>query len=180
MQIAPEQGAFLTMLTRLIGRPARDRDRHVHRLLGAVHRPRACPPTAGCSCCDVSEEWTSIARRYWERGRRRPTASSCASRPRSTRCARCPAEPTFDLAFIDADKPNYAELLRRAAAADAHRTALILVDNVLWGGRVASTTMPTTPTPPPSSDSTTTIAADASIEVVMLPVGDGLSLIRPL
>ena len=105
-----------------------------------------------------------------------PTASICGSRPRSTRCRTLPEAETIDIAFIDADKPNYAnyfeELLPRLRP-----NGVILVDNVLWGGRVVDADA--------DDDNTVAIkafndivAADARVDAVMLPVSDGLTLLR--
>ena len=122
MQIAPEQGAFLTMLTRLLG--AR-RAVEVGTFTGysSLCIARGLPADGQLLCCDVSEEWTAIARKYWERGRcRRPHRAAHRAR-RSRRSRRCPTRSTIDFAFIDADKPNYRELLRGDAAAPARATA---------------------------------------------------------
>ena len=127
-------------------------------------------------CCDVSEEYTAIARDAWAAGRPRPTPSSCASRRRSTRCAPSPTDTTFDLAFIDADKGGYAayydELLPRVRPG-----GLLLVDNTLWSGRILDSE---------ADDADTVairafndlVAADDRVESYVLPVGDGLTLIR--
>lgn len=174
MQIAPEQGAFLTLLTRAIG--AR-RAVEVGTFTGysALCIARGLPADGRLLCCDVSEEWTGIARRFWEKAgvadrielRIGPAAETLAALPR---------EPTFDLAFIDADKGGYRvyyeEILARLRPG-----GLILVDNVLWFGNVAN--------PEAKDDATEHIrafnamaAADVRVEVVMLPVGDGLTIAR--
>src|SRR3954447_15648893 len=105
MQVAPEQGAFLTLLTRLIGaRSAVE----VGTFTGysALCIARALPADGHLLCCDVSEEYTSVARRYWERAgvtdrielRIAPAVETLQS---------LPAEPHLDFAFIDADKTGY-------------------------------------------------------------------------
>ncbi len=174
MQIAPEQGAFMTMVTRLT--QAR-RAIEVGTFTGysALSIARGLPPDGQLLCCDVSEEWTSIARRHWER-------SGLSDRidlrlgPALDTLQALPADPPFDLAFIDADKVNYAsyyqELMRVVRPG-----GLIMVDNVLWSGRVLD---------PDEGDTDTRaiaafndmVAGDDRVETVMLPVGDGLSLIR--
>ena len=109
-----------------------------------------------------------------------PTASSCASPRRSRRCGRCRTATTIDLAFIDADKPNYVnyydELLPRL-----RRGGLILADNTLWSGRVAD---------PPADDDADNlaairqfndhVAADDRVASYILPVSDGLTVIAKL
>src|SRR3954454_915377 len=133
MQVAPEQGALLTVLTRLLGaRSAVE----VGTFTGysALCIARGLADGGHLLCCDVSDEWTSIGRRYWERAgvadlielRIGPAADTLRSLPR---------EELFDIAFIDADKPNYPvyyeEILARLRPNGA-----ILVDNVLWSGNV--------------------------------------------
>lgn len=175
MQISPEQGAFMTMLTSLIGaRQAIE----IGTFTGysSLCVARGLPPDGRLLCCDQSDEWTSIARRYWERG---GVADKIELRiaPALDTLDALPAEPTFDLAFIDADKTNYMNYLDRLVPR-IRTGGLILVDNVLWSGRVVDDD---------AQDADTVaikqfndhVAADARLDVVMLPVGDGLSLIRP-
>lgn len=174
MQIAPEQGAFMTLLARAIG--AR-RAVEVGTFTGysALCLARGLPDDGRLLCCDVSEEWTAVARRHWEKAgivhkidlRIGPGVDTLRA---------LPSEPSFDLAFIDADKPSYPlyyeEILVRLRPG-----GLILVDNVLFFGRVVD---------PAAEDENTVaiqrfndqVAADPRVECVMLPVGDGLSLLR--
>ena len=174
MQISPEQGAFLTLLTQVSG--AR-RAVEVGTFTGysALCIARGLPADGTLLCCDVSEEWTSIGRRAWEQAgvddrielRLAPAASTLAA---------LPTEPEIDLAFIDADKPGYPayydELLPRLRPG-----GLMLVDNVLWSGRVAD---------PSNQDGDTEairafndkVVADDRVDVVVLPLADGLSMIR--
>ena len=174
MQIAPEQGAFMTLLARAIG--AR-RAVEVGTFTGysALCLARGLPPDGHLLCCDVSAEWTAIARRYWEKA---GVADRIELRigPAAETLAALPPEPTFDLAFIDADKPSYPvyyeEILKRLRPG-----GLVLVDNVLWMGRVAD---------PSANDEHTAalrafnakLAADPRVEVVMLPIADGLTIAR--
>jgi caffeoyl-CoA O-methyltransferase len=174
MQIAPEQGAFLSMVTQLIGaRSAVE----VGTFTGysSLCIARGLAPGGRLLCCDVSEEWTAIARRAWERAgvadrielRIAPAADTLRS---------LPPDATIDLAFIDADKPGYAvyyeELLARMRP-----NGLVIVDNVLWDGRVVQ--------PDADDDNTLAIkafndmvAADDRVDKVMLPIADGLTLCR--
>jgi predicted O-methyltransferase YrrM len=174
MQVAPEQGAFLTLLTRLLGaRSAVE----VGTFTGysSLCIARGLPADGHLLCCDVSEEWTAIARRAWDRAgvadrielRIGPGADTLRSLPRNE---------TIDLAFIDADKPGYPvyyeELLTRLRP-----NGVLLVDNVLWDGRVVQTDA--------TDDNTVAIkafndlvAADARVEAVMLPIADGLTVCR--
>ena len=174
MQIAPEQGAFMTLLTRLIGA------RHAIEVgtftgYSAISIARGLADDGTLLCCDVNEEWTAIARKYWERAgvddkielRIAPAIETLRSLPTGER---------FDLAFIDADKPNYPHYYEEVLAR-LRRNGVILVDNTLWGGAVADAKA--------TDDNTTAIrafddkvAADDRVESTILTVGDGLTLIR--
>jgi caffeoyl-CoA O-methyltransferase len=176
MQIAPEQGTFMTILARAIG--AR-RAIEVGTFTGysAICIARGLPADGSLLCCDVSEEWTAIARRYWEK-------AGVAGRitlklaPALDTLRALPSDATFDFGFIDADKTNYRhyyeEVLRRTRAG-----GLILVDNVLWDGAVLDEKDQT--------DDTKAIRAfndfavtDKRVELVMLPISDGLTIARKL
>lgn len=174
MQIAPEQGAFMSMLTRLIGAKSAI---EVGTFTGfsALCVTRALPPDGRLVCCDVSEEWTAIARPFWSRA---GVADRIDLRigPAADTLRALPADDVFDIAFIDADKPSYAvyyeEILIRLRPG-----GVILVDNVLWGGDIVDAS---------GADDTTValrafndmVVADYRVEVVMLPIADGLSVIR--
>ena len=133
-QIAPEQGAFMQLLTTRPRRPARDRDRHVHRLLGAVHRPGA----ARRRLAALPGRQRGVDRRSpgatgsapgW------PTGSSCAWATPTRPCAQLPAEPTFDLAFVDADKTGYADYVEQLYPR-MRPNGVVLLDNTLRDGKV--------------------------------------------
>lgn len=174
MQIAPEQGAFLTLLARAIG--AR-RAVEVGTFTGysALCIARGLAPGGRLLCCDVSEEWTAIARRFWEKA---GVADRIELRlgPAAETLAALPPEPVFDLAFIDADKGGYP-VYYEAILPRLRPGGLVLADNVLWFGRVAD---------PAADDEATAhirafnalVAADPRVEPVMLPIGDGLTLAR--
>jgi caffeoyl-CoA O-methyltransferase len=174
MQIAPEQGAFMTLLTRLIS--AR-RAIEVGTFTGysAISIARGLSDDGTLLCCDVNKEWTAIARKYWERAgvddkielRIAPAIETLRS---------LPAGEQFDLAFIDADKPNYPNYYEEVLAR-LRRNGVILVDNTLWGGAVADAKA--------TDDNTKAIrafndavAADDRVESTILTLGDGLTLIR--
>ena len=176
MQIAPEQGAFMTLLTRLIS--AR-RAIEVGTFTGysAISIARGLPDDGTLLCCDVNEEWTAIARKYWERAgvddkielRIAPAIETLRS---------LPAGEQFDLAFIDADKPNYPNYYEEVLAR-LRRNGVILVDNTLWGGAAADgkATDDNTKAIRAFNDA---VAADDRVESTILTVGDGLTLIRKL
>ncbi len=174
MQIAVEQGALLTWLARLLGvRFAVE----VGTFTGysAISIARGLAPGGRLLCCDVSEEWTAIARRAW-------TRAGLADRielrlgPALDTLRALPASPPIDLAFIDADKTSYRayyeELLPRLSP-----SGVIVFDNVLWSGSVVD--------PAKTDESTVAIrelndfvARDARVSAVMLPVADGITLAR--
>jgi caffeoyl-CoA O-methyltransferase len=174
MQVAPEQGAFLTLIARAT---CARRAIEVGTFTGysSLCIARGLPDDGRLLCCDVSEEWTSIGRRFWEKA---GVAHKIELRlgPAVETLRALPAREQFDLAFVDADKPGYPvyyeEILARLRP-----NGLILVDNVLWMGRVAD---------PDAQDEHTThirafndkVAADPRVDVVMLAIADGVTLIR--
>jgi caffeoyl-CoA O-methyltransferase len=176
MQISPEQGAFMTILTRLLG--AR-RAIEVGTFTGysALCLARGLPDDGLLLCCDVNDQWTAIAQRYWkEAGIARKIELRLA--PAADTLRSLSTEPMWDLAFIDADKPNYLvyyeEILTRLRQGGA-----ILVDNVLWGGRVVQ---PGADPPDANLEAILRfndfLANDERVDKVMLPIGDGLTLVR--
>ncbi len=174
MQIAPEQGAFMTLLARAIG--AR-RAVEVGTFTGysAICLARGLPEDGRLLCCDVSEEWTAIARRYWEKA---GVADRIELRiaPATETLAALPLDDPIDLAFIDADKtgyPSYYEaLLERLRPG-----GLVLIDNVLWQGRVADPGVDDEQTQAIRSFNDK-VAADDRVDRVMLAISDGLTLVR--
>ena len=174
MQIAAEQGTFMAILAASIGaRSAVE----VGTFTGysALCVARALPADGRLLCCDMNEEWTSIARRYWERA---GVANKITLKlgPAADTLKAIPASHTFDFAFIDADKSNYLvyyeEILKRMRP-----NGLILLDNVLWSGAVVDES---------NNDENTValraindfIAKDTRVEAVMLGVADGLTIVR--
>ena len=169
MQIGPDQGAFMTMLTRLAG--AR-RALEVGTFTGysAICIARGLPDDGWLTCCDVSEEWTSVARTYWQR-------AGLADRidlqlgPAIETLRALPAEAVFDLAFIDADKGGYIgyweEIVPRTRPG-----GIILADNTLAGGRVVGDQ------PVAVAAFNDHVAADDRVDAVLLTIGDGLMMAR--
>lgn len=174
MQIAPDQGAFMTLLARLIG--AR-RAIEIGTFTGysALCIARGLPDDGRLVCCDLSDEWTSIGRRYWEKA---GVAHKIELRlaPALETLARLPRAPSFDFAFIDADKSAYVDYLE-ALLPCMRAGGAIAVDNVLWSGAVID---------PAANDRDTLairrfndlVAADERVDCVMLPIADGLTLLR--
>ncbi len=172
LQIGPEQGTFMTLLTRLM----RARDAiEIGTFTGysSICLARGLPADGRLICCDVSEEWTSVARRYWEKA---GVADRIELRigPGLDTLLALPADATFDLAFIDADKPGYIgywdEIVPRIRPGGA-----ILVDNTLSHGRVIDEA-DDNPIVVAIRAFNTHAVTDERVVVVLLPVGDGLTL----
>jgi caffeoyl-CoA O-methyltransferase len=174
MQISPEQGTFMTLITRLVGaRQAIE----VGTFTGysALSIARGLPDDGHLLCCDVSEEWTAIARRAWAKaGVDRKIELRLA--PAADTLRALPDEEYVDLAFIDADKPSYPvyyeELLQRLRP-----NGLIMVDNTLWGGAIVDANV--------DDESTVAlrafndmVAADERVDTALLTLGDGLTMLR--
>lgn len=174
MQISREQGTFMTILARAIGA------RHAVELgtftgYSAICIARALPPDGTLLCCDISAEWTAIAQRYWEKaGLSRKITLKLA--PALDTLRALPANEIFDFAFIDADKGYYRsyydEILKRLRP-----NGLIVIDNVLWSGEVLNQRN--------QSADTRAIRAlndflpsDSRVDVVMLPIADGITICR--
>jgi caffeoyl-CoA O-methyltransferase len=177
MQIAPEEGAFLALLVRVLG--AR-KVLEVGTFTGysSTAMALALPADGRIVCCDLSKEWTDVARKAW-------TDAGVADRvdlhlgPAISTLERLIADgeaDSFDLAFIDADKANYAGYYE-AALQLVRPGGVIAIDNVLWSGRVVD--------PAVTDDATVAIralndaiAADERVDVSMIPLADGLTLAR--
>lgn len=175
MQIAEVQGSFMGLLTRAISA------RHAVEIgtftgYSAICVARALPEDGKLLCCDVSEDWTRIARRYWDKAgvahkidlRLAPALDTLGALPDGT--------PPFDIGFIDADKKNqgryFEKVLQRLRPG-----GLILIDNVLRHGDVID--------PTETGEDIEAVRAlndalprDSRVEVVMLPIADGLTVVR--
>lgn len=172
MQIAPEQAAFLTFLTRLVN-AGQAVEVGTFTGMSSLAIARGLADGGRLTCFDISTEFTDIARSYWSRA---GLAERIELRigPAAELLRQLPAEPYLDLAFIDADKTGYPvywdELVPRMRPG-----GVIAVDNVLRGGRVLA---------PQSEDDRAIVAfnemvsQDARVDLVMLPIADGLTLAR--
>lgn len=174
MQISPEQGTLMSLLTAAIGARAAI---EVGTFTGysSICVARALPPDGCLVCVDQSEEWTAIARRYWAKA---GVEHKIDLRLGDARCILQRLEPArrFDLAFIDADKTGYDDyyelLLPRVRP-----NGLILFDNMLWGGRLGAG--PVTEAAGQALDALNRkLAGDPRVECVLLPVADGLQICR--
>jgi len=177
MQIAPEQGQFMALLAELIGA------RHCLEIgtftgYSALAVALALPPDGRLIACDVNEKTTAVARRYWQEAgvagkidlRLAPALETLDALLADGAAGR------FDFAFIDADKSNYEAYYERCLEL-LRDGGLIAVDNVLWGGAVTN--------PAPGDSDTRAIralnakiASDQRVSCSMLPLGDGLTLVR--
>ncbi len=177
MQLAPEQGQLLALLVELIG--AR-RTLEVGTFTGysSLAVALALPDDGTLVACDLSEEWTAVARRYWEEAgvahkielRIGPALETLDELLASG------AAGSFDFAFIDADKSSYEDYYERALLL-LRPGGLLAADNTLWYGRVAD--------PSVTDDDTRAIRAfnaklraDERVTLSLVPIGDGLTLAR--
>jgi caffeoyl-CoA O-methyltransferase len=174
MQIGADQGALLTLLTRLVGATSAV---EVGTFTGysSISIARGLAPGGRLLCCDVSEEFTALARDAWaEAGLTDVIELRIAPAIETLRAL--PDDATIDLAFIDADKGGYAgyfeELLPRVRPG-----GLLLVDNTLWSGRVVDDAADDADTRAIKAFNDA-VAADDRVESYLLPIGDGLTLIR--
>jgi caffeoyl-CoA O-methyltransferase len=174
MQVGPDEGQLLTLLTRVVDA---HRAVEVGTFTGysSLCIARGLARGGSLLCCDVSEEWTGIGRRAWERA---GVADRIELRiaPAIETLGALPAGEPIDLVFIDADKPGYVsyweELVPRVRPG-----GLLLADNVLWSGEIAN---------PERTDQNTEalrafndrVAADGRVEAAVLPAFDGLTIAR--
>ena len=174
MQISPEQGALLTMLAKILGA-------HLIVEVGtftgysSVCLARGLAEGGRLICCDVSTEYTARAVQAWKEAALDDRVDLRIA-PAADTLRAMPSDPPIDFAFIDADKGGYAvyfeEIITRMRPG-----GVVAVDNVLWSGRVVD----------PSDTSADTaairafndmVAADGRVDAVMLPIADGLTLLR--
>jgi caffeoyl-CoA O-methyltransferase len=174
MQVSPEQAAFLRILTSVVG-VRRAVEVGTFTGLSSLSIARGLAEGGRLTCFDISETFTDVARRYWKRAGVDDRIELRIG-PAAERIRELPEEPHLDLAFIDADKPGYPtywnELVPRV-----RKGGLVLVDNVLWSGRVVA--------PQGGNDHVITAfndmaVADRRVELVILPIADGLTMARKL
>ena len=175
MQIGPEQGQFMQLLVRMLG-AKKTLEIGVFTGYSSLAVALALPSDGRIVACDVSEEWTSMARKFWAKA---GVAAKIDLRlaPANQTLDALIAEGrsgTFDFAFIDADKPAYAGYYERCLAL-LRKGGLIAVDNTLWSGGVAD--------PKENDESTTALREfndmlhkDQRVALSLLPLGDGVSL----
>ena len=174
MQVSADEGAFLTMLTRL----ARARfavEVGVFTGYSSICIARGLAEGGRLLACDTSQDWTDIARGFWQR-------AGLAGRidlkigPAIDTLRALPVEPHIDIAFIDADKASYPAYYQQIVTR-LRPGGLVLLDNVLLGGRVADPAY-TEEHHETMRQLNDLIAADDRVDAVMLPMRDGLTLAR--
>ena len=177
MQIAPEQGQFMALLARLIG---------VRRYLevgtftgySALAVMLALPDSAQATCLDISDEWTAVAQRYWQRAGIGDRMNLHLA-PASDTLERLVDEgksASYDMAFIDADKTGYWDYYERCLEL-VRPGGLILVDNTLWDGQVADTRHNDEDTCA-IRDFNCRVRDDHRVDLSLLPLADGVTLLR--
>ena len=175
MQISPEQGQFMSVLVKMLGV---QRAIEIGTFTGysALCLARALPPEGRLIACDVSTEWTSIARRYWQEAAIDDKIELRIGPALATLDALIDdgQNASFDFAFIDADKENYVGYYERCLTL-LKSGGVVGIDNTLWSGAVADAS--------DQSDDTVAIRAlnhlvfeDDRVDSCVLPIGDGLSL----
>jgi caffeoyl-CoA O-methyltransferase len=175
MQISTEQGALMKLLIELIG-ARKTLEVGVFTGYSSLVVAQALPADGKIIACDVSEEWTSIARRYWQEAgvankidlRLGPAAETLQALIDDGQSG------TFDFAFIDADKSNY-ERYYELCLKLLRKGGLLSIDNTLWGGRVADPTVTDADTETIRAISRK-LVSDDRVTACLVPVGDGYSL----
>ncbi len=176
MQISPEQGQFMQLLIEMLG-ARRTIEVGVFTGYSSLCVARALPPDGTIAACDVSEEWTSIARRYWaEAGVTHKIDLKLAPATETLDAMIGAGQGGYDFAFIDADKENYGRYYEQCLRL-LRVGGLIAIDNVLWHGGVCD---------PAANDADTvairalnaSLLTDYRVTLSMVPIGDGLTLAR--
>jgi caffeoyl-CoA O-methyltransferase len=175
MQIAPEQGAFMQLLAKLMG-VRRYLEVGVFTGYSALAVALALPDDGRVIACDINEDWTGLAREYWQQAgvaAKIDLRLAPALHTLDALLATGQAD-SFDFVFVDADKPNYDGYYERALRL-VRPGGLIAIDNVLWHGAVAD----------PARNDADTVAIralnaklhdDPRIDLSLLPIADGLTL----
>ena len=172
LQIAPEQGTFMQLLATALG-ARRAIEIGTFTGFSALCVARGLPADGSLLCLDVSEEWTSVARRYWERAGLSDRIELRLGDAHETLRA-LPVAETYDLAFVDADKTGYPLYVQHLYPR-MRANGVVLLDNTLRGGHVLE----------PRTDDDRAIAGlndalvrDPRWETVLLPLADGLTMLR--
>lgn len=175
MQIAPEQGQLLWLLVQALN-PKRCLEVGVFTGYSSLIVALALASDGHITACDVSEEWTSIARRYWQEAGVEQKIDLYLAPALQTldRLIAHGRGGSYDFAFIDADKQNYWGYFERSLAL-LRPGGLIAIDNTLWSGR---------PADPGANDADTQairafnrrLSKDSRVRISLVPIGDGMTL----
>lgn len=177
MQIAPDQGQFMALVATLMG-TTRAIELGVYTGYSALCLAGALPPSGRLVACDLSTEWTAMARRYWAEAGVAERVDLRIGPALETLDGLLAAGEAgdYDLAFMDADKREYADYYERLLRL-LRPGGLIMADNVLWDGAVMD--------PARDDDDTVAIRAfnemvrdDTRVDISLVPIGDGLTLAR--
>lgn len=174
MLISPEQGDFLTLMTKLLGvRSAVE----VGTFTGysSICIARGLAPAGCLSCFEISAEWAAIAQRYWKTEEVADRIDLHLGDAKKDLSTWQPPDPV-DLAFIDADKPGY-DSYYETLLPKMKPNGLFIFDNMVWGGRVAEAPL-TDPDSLAIHHLNSKLASDPRVESVLLPIADGLHLAR--
>lgn len=177
MQIAPEQGQFMALLVELIG-ARKALEVGVFTGYSSLAVAQALPEDGLILACDVSEEWTRIARRYWEEAGVAHKIDLRLAPGQETLDGLLAEgqEGSFDFAFLDADKEGYAEYYEKILRL-LRPGGLLLVDNVLWSGDVADSSVQD-PSTVALRAFNRQLHADQRVSLSMIPLADGVTLAR--
>jgi predicted O-methyltransferase YrrM len=176
MQISPEQGELMAFLVRALG-VRRAIEVGTFTGYSALRVALALPDDGRLVCCDVSEDWTAVARRHWARaGVDGKISLKLAPAADTLRELVASSAGTWDWVFIDADKTGYATYVELAHAL-LRPGGVVAIDNVLWSGKVADPTVQDADTVA-LRELNVALARDERWDVAMVPVGDGLTLLR--
>ena len=175
MQISPEQGQFMALLVKLIG-AKKTLEVGVFTGYSSLVVALALPEDGKIVACDVSEEFTSIARRYWQEAGVADKIDLHIAPALETlgNLLTAGEAGTFDFAFIDADKGNYDNYYEQCLKL-IRPGGLIAIDNVLWSGRVADTEIQDNQTNK-IRDLNRKLHEDSRITLSLVPIADGLTL----
>ncbi|UCD67911.1 MAG: class I SAM-dependent methyltransferase [Betaproteobacteria bacterium] len=175
MQVSAEQGQFMQWLVRALD-IRRAIEIGVYTGYSSLCVALAMPNNGRIIACDISKEWTSIARRYWQEAGVAHKIELRLAPAVETLDIMLANEPnnSFDFAFIDADKTSYKEYYERALAL-IRSGGLIAIDNTLWNGAVIDESNQTDDTRA-IREFNTLIHADERVDISLLPIGDGLTL----
>lgn len=176
MQIAPDQGQFMALLVKMLGA------KNIIEIgtftgYSALAMAQALPEDGKIVCCDLSEEWTAIAKRYWRQAGVEHLIDLRLAPALESLNQFLPAnQAQFDMAFIDADKSNYENYYEKCLEL-LKPGGVVLLDNVFWGGSVVDKNDQELDTVA-IRQINAKIKADDRVEIAIVPIGDGLTMAR--